>query len=598
MGDVRTRKYKRGILLMRNLKNYIAVFSMVTATTWSVGSLEMLPNVNNNIGVVKAAEENHIEYVSAASNSAINIGSISIDYGAQYLVINPDGYYTEDYEFRDTQISVAFPVVANGKIKKIGNWTTYNVPIERYKVDYYSEYEGTQYRPGKFLNDSESEYPKAVSIDLSAKASGTKSFYILIKGNVSTTPIAIKFDPVTNGKLQATVSGYDTDIYAASGIMKRKVDTGEVTEQGRVITEIRELGTYECSSDVKSPVVKVKEKNGSKEFTDLEFSVGSSEYRPYVDTDQDNNIYSVAQIMRYQEAGATLKFRVAARGAQYNEDEERYEYISRVADNLALEVDNEKIATYNALGNFASAEVKVKIPKRSAAPKVKVDYQKNTFTVPSGSKYAIYAGGTKILDNKDGGTAVAMNTKFDGYVEQYFSQEGAIVAWKAGDATKADSLLANISFDPIEKLTVTDATPTTIDKAEIVDSAGKKVTATEETQTDKMKKDKKQAITIKNDTEDLYEYVVGTANTVPSVTDKATGKIAKGKSKKITVAEGAIIYIHRAGDAKKKIWATEYVKLGVAPSAEATPTVAPSSEPTAEPTPTLSTGGGTNTTIG
>lgn len=468
------------------------------------------------------------------------------------------------YSDVDTKIYVSFPTVKDGKVKD-GKWASY---------------------------DNETG---TVNIDLSSKKV-SKEFYVQIKGNKSAAKVY--------------------HLKAAPSKLKAVVDN--VT------------GTVKLQSD----------KKDLPEGTALQYST----------TNGDWNYYNNESLSKYQENGATLRFRVACGdnsesktvvtkktiklaiklndggnpvdsegnetsdssayvlkevegGAFYDEDDKHYAEASadeigknwykekevytnettwvdtKEADTKLKDSQNKDLATYEVLDTFASDEVKVKIGKRLAGPRITANYANHTITVAKGN-YRVYQGTTKVISNEENATSkitITLDNKIaedKGFLKDevntgndtYITEAGAVEAWLSADTSKnkARSAYTELAYDAVEQLATkagaTCATDNYVGKLEVGETTpAKQVTVTTKLIESGSKKGKYD-VTIKNGTDNKYEIVV--SKDAPIATTR-TSPVNANSEKTVKAQErSAHVWVRLAADTKKKIWSSDFVDMG------------------------------------
>lgn len=397
-----------------------------------------------------------------------------------------------------------------------------------------------------------------VVIDLSSRKIAS-DFYVQVKGNKNTDPEIFRF--------AATEVKYKGVVDNAEAKVKLQYAAGS------------------------------KKGNDLEETAELEYRTANGVWADYSADDTDLSIY--------QENGATVNFRVKAddKTTTAQDTKDNAAELTVATNNVATK-DGDELTTYEVNGSFASNEVKVKIGKRPAGPKITVDYKKHTFTVSKGL-YQIYKGIDVVKEKEATSSSVKIPVDGDGTylwdtsqnkvvsasggdaVEySYISNDGAIEAWLPKDTTgktKARSAYTSLLFDAKPTLSFEDVvesedTKDSIDgdktrslyvqDNKIVDIDGKAVVTSKlAEQTTKQVNDKKHTLEITNSDTQAYEVIITdkTVTTAPKPGDKATS-ISKGKSKKFTVGDGQNVWIRSAADSKAKVWSSDFELLGAVPA--------------------------------
>lgn len=371
-----------------------------------------------------------------------------------------------------------------------------------------------------------------VTIDLSSKKVD-KEFYVQVKGNVTTAAKVYHFK-------------------AAPAKLKAVVDNAS--------------GTVKLQSDKKDLPAGTK----------IEYSTSNGQWE----------VYDGSNLSAYQENGATLRFRIAAIDNSKTEADDKNETESVTAEYVAAknqlkDSSDKELATYDVNDVFASNEVKAKIGKRPAGPKITVNYKNHTITVAKGN-YRVYQGAVKVVEvarNAAEKIEIKLDTNLKGATnvervivgenDTFITKAGAVEAWLGEDTTKnkARSAYTEVAFDGIKELVLkkaeSDEKLTAGTNYVGILGAGetepaKKVTA--EVKALEGRKAGKYDVTIKNGTDNAYEVVVSKEE---PKTDARTTAIGAGKEKAIKGQERtAHVWVRLAADTKKKIWSSVFVDMG------------------------------------
>ena len=369
---------------------------------------------------------------------------------------------------------------------------------------------------------------KATTIDLSSFAV-SKDIYLSIWGNVTTDPTLIKL-PAATTKLKAVVDAKNSTV---------------------AINNV---------TDSKNPV----------EISGTEFCTTNGVWTEYTKAASGKTAATTAatttvKLTDYAQLGATLRFRVTASASA----------------KLTAAVEIGKDAGGNAVkacvgaGNFASNEVKAKIPKTANGPKATIDYNTRTIKVPNTAEYRVQLPGT----------ALKPFTAATGDAKTIVLSADALIT----DAAKgAEFDLRTVASDKKPASKITEYKFASIGTITPQTGAGKaftSTTATTQDVTDTKIKDAEIKVTklvlssktmagtmtVKNDSAEGYEFIVTDAQdaatiaklTLPAATDKATGKVAAGRTANIKVKSGQFVFVRKSADVRKMVWATPYVYYGM-----------------------------------
>lgn len=175
-----------------------------------------------------------------------------------------------------------------------------------------------------------------VTIDLST-LNRTKDNYVQVKGDKAEDPVTIKIPAIMN----KVTAAYDaaTDSVVMSDITDRK-----------------------------NPQV-IKNKP-------LEYKVANSGWKTYANDD----------FSFYQVRGVTLTFRIMA-------DQKKALQASALTQLSDIVDEKDQAISAYVAGSFPGKELKIRIAKQAAAPRVTVDYVKHQFKLPKNTEYRVIAGG-------------------------------------------------------------------------------------------------------------------------------------------------------------------------------------------------------------
>jgi hypothetical protein len=360
-----------------------------------------------------------------------------------------------------------------------------------------------------------------VVIDLST-LSNTKDNYIQVKGDKTlTTPVTIKI-PAVLTKVSAAYDGSTGKVTLSNTTDKQYIT--EVTDAIQYKTQYSGWATYTAGT------------------TDLS---------------------------KYAYRGASLTFRVAPSTA--------------ANDTAVSKLATEEIGdttVYDAK-SFPGKELKVKITKLAAGPKIAVNYLTGEITIPAGAQYrTTAASATKHGDwttnddtNESNGKAVVRKitpslkksaTYYEGATVEVRTPADASKKKAASKASKLDYAEQGVVKAVLTTNSKTVATASTDISTVTIDS---KITVAYNA--------KKDSIILTNGTADIYEVIVVTDGSTPTMTTKATGTVKAGKSvtndgtttinaqdTTVKAAADSVIYIRKKGNAKTGVWTTNPVVAG------------------------------------
>lgn len=396
-----------------------------------------------------------------------------------------------------------------------------------------------------------------VTIDTSSLAV-TKTQYVVIKGDKNTKEVAIQL-AATPSKLAASI---------------------DYTDPAVPVLSLKDI---------------TKGKNSATAVANVEFSVANgSKYTAFTAKTTD--------LTKYQKFGATLKVRQAASATIAAGKLTTAGGESATCKEVDIKLNGEVAKAYAATGTFASKELKVKVAKLAAGPKITVNYTKNTVSIPKTAEYrtevkAANTGFTNsLVADASKNTVVVPLSKFA--MKTAFTLDVRTAA-KVNDKDKTKSKSAsNITEVAVPAITTLvskvagESASTAIDKTSFASADLEKVTANEKVTLKYTGVGKSTATLTNADTENAYDVYVTTDATVgfvgaenayvaPASTVSGAKKLAAGKTLVLkNLKDGDKIFIRVAGNAKKKTFASEYGAFGTVklPVATAAPTATTTSK--------------------
>lgn len=403
-----------------------------------------------------------------------------------------------------------------------------------------SEGEGLEIKVKKWVEyDCDVKGEKSVVIDISS-IFDTSNQHFVIKGDVNTKPLVI----VTNG--------------ARSGL-SASIDYTNPDDPKLVLKD-----KYNYISD------------------NVEFATGNGVWQKY-NAKSDSKTGTVkTDLTVYQKFGATLKVREAATTASWMNNPDGLATINKTVTVDYYHVTN---------GFYASKEVKVKIPKLAAGPRVLVNYTNNTVSIPKTAEYRTKVGNdykTTVLKDATKSTVVVPLADFNlSGAATIDVRTAAKVNNKDVTKSKSASHITEVVIPKIEKLSVKlaadgEGKAAYIDKDNFGTADLEKITANGKV-TFKYGTKSGTATLTSTDTDNVYEVYVTRESTVgvvegklvtPASTVKGVKKLNAAKTLKLTkLKDGDKIFIHKAGNKKKKVFASEFAAFGTVkfPTATATP---------------------------
>lgn len=289
----------------------------------------------------------------------------------------------------------------------------------------------------------------------------------------------------------------------------------------------------------------------------IEFAVGTGSWNPVESTKSEGGKQTyegLIGVSDFTALGATLRVRVA--GA----DE-----VNTTSKEYTVKGSTKKATVLECEGSFPSKEIKVKVPKKAAAPKVKVDYTKGIVTLPKNAEYRVNTADS-LGEWKDGTSLTTKeNSEFD------ISKGGAFdVRTKAKDKKPA-SMYRAFNYDAQAVLKVAKDGEVKDDAAKVKVTSGSATSADltltyARTVTTGKKASTSGAITISNANKDFaYEYLVvkDGGNEAPKADVKGAKAVKSGKDTVVKFKNDAkyTVYVRRAAVTKGDVaWATKWVK--------------------------------------
>lgn len=466
----------------------------------------------------------------------------------------------------DTKIYVSFPTVKDGKVKD-GKWASYD-------------------------NDGDE-----VDIDLSSKKV-SKEFYVQIKGNKSAT--RVYHLTAAPGKLKAVVDNVTgtvtlqsdkKDLLEGTGIQYSTTNGNWKFYDGESLSKYQENGAtlrFRVAPKAENVEDGLKEKrtkaylaiktNEDGDAVDVEGSV-TTDPSKYVVKEVTSGIYYDKSGTHYEEASSadmqSGKYVLKTVLTQVKNMVD-----AKKADTNLKDSQNKDLATYEVLDTFASDEVKAKIGKRPAGPKITANYKNHTITVTKGN-YRVYQGTTKVIESVENAASkitITLDNKIaedKGFLKDevntgndtYITEAGAVEAWLSADTSKkkARSAYTELAYDAVEQLATkagaTSATDNYVGKLEDGETTPKEQVTATATLIETGKNKGKYDVTVKNGTQNKYEIVV--AKEKPAADAKTNTVNPAGGEKKVKAQErSAHIWVRLAADTKQKIWSSDFVDMG------------------------------------
>lgn len=382
----------------------------------------------------------------------------------------------------------------------------------------------------KFYSTNVLDYVSGMTIDLST-LKREQDNYIRLSGNYSEDPITIKI-PAVHKAVKATFDPIQAAVKLYDSTDKNDLVqfTSEKIEYRNVYSNWKEYEYYE-SFDV---------------YDDL---------------------------TKYQKRGATLYFRLKANDAQQLLNAAPDVTVGDVED-----VDGEPIPVYE-VGSFPGKEVKVVIPQLPNAPQVKVNYDKQSFTLPRGTEYRVVSGRSdmKWIPAKK---SVSMQIDLATLIEKYgqsnlYTFEARYVQTETKPASKIYRLSVTVPDKPVVK-SVKANPPVAVGKQNIdqnclQDSLGSDAFIVQYVYN--AKKKVCTGVRIENNLDDSYEICAVSGGGTPSSTDKVTKVIngwsqSKNDATVVTIAssklrEGSKLYIRQKSNSKQKQFCSQWELFGV-----------------------------------
>ncbi len=499
--------------------------------------------------------------IAAPANEAdaatIDESAVTIDYEKQILTIDvPEITYNNVSAESETEAKKAHPVgsetdlqisygVATYKAAKGTNPAKLTAPKAWDVSDVDCNYKVSPVVEGSFYDISID--PAPVQIDIST-LKNTVDNCIQIKGSLNEEPLTIMIP-----KINSKVNG--------------------------VFNPISSTVTVNDISAGKNNAV-------AQDDVSIQYRTAYSNWMEYNPENEENGTREKTKLNLYQPKGATLYFRIAP-------EEETLTLSSITESENIVDAKNAELTyTVKKVAAFPGKEIKVAVAKLANAPKISVDYLKQTFTFPKNTEYRINTvdgiGEEWIAAPTDG----AEKPKVVPLNAAEFNSEAGTVELRTVETvnetnpakSKAASKVAQLPFDAkADAPTVTcgDENRSEADAIlaydvtanKIIDSDSKEVAATYVEGT------RSNTLSIINGTADTYEVYVKAAPDEATVSDtvdlpEATVKVTvvkPGKTVKISkasddakkkVEKGATVFIRKAGNKKDAVWSTDFVGLG------------------------------------
>ncbi len=359
------------------------------------------------------------------------------------------------------------------------------------------------------------DYEGRVDVDLSSLAVA-KDMYVHVRGNKNQEPVLVKI-AASPSKLSGS--------FEPTG--------AEVT-----VSDIK---------DRKAPV----------ELDDVECCTTNGSWQPVSEVD----------FTMYQKRGATLRFRQAPSEAAK---------VLNQSENLGTDAAGNAVKAFLASGQFASREVKIKIPRIANAPKIKVDYDKQELTVPVTCEYRITGNGDEELGSYNEVELDENDKPMKVAVQDLGVESGVIDVRVMATEKKPASRYVEIPYQS-SSLTVISTLPD-VDTEEDrmnADVLTNCVTASEDlSEPDirvtecKPSKNETDTVTVTNYSKDIYQIIASEEAEIPMQNAAGAKSVgAAGKSPKklsLKVPEGSYLFVRKAGNSKAKTWSSMYAPLGVA----------------------------------
>lgn len=399
-----------------------------------------------------------------------------------------------------------------------------------------------------------------IAIDMSSLPTG-KSWSFYIKGDVDTKAVML-------------------NTYSATDRISASIDYTKPDDPRLVLKDLRRVD----GAEVKEGYIEYAVGNSNK------WNRYFSKNITITDTDEQENIGEKTDLTGFQKFGATLRTRIRASSHILVKE------VSSDTDVTFDRVTSVKCSRYEVEGSGATKEVKVKIAKLATGPRVSVNYAKNTISIPKTAEYRTKVG--EEFDNK----LVKASTKKAVVVpisDFQLSDAATIdvrtmakVNTKDVTKSKPSSHITEVAIPKIEELSVKlaadgEGEAADIDKDNFGTADLEKITANGKV-TFKYGTKSGTATLTSTDTDNVYEVyvtgdttvgVVGDKLVTPVSTVKGIKKLTTAKALKLTkLKDGDKIFIRKAGNAKNKVFASEFAAFGTVKF------------PTATPAPTVSTG--------
>ena len=374
----------------------------------------------------------------------------------------------------------------------------------------------------KFYTSSTLDYKDGLTIDLSS-LKREKDNYIRLSGNYNEAPITIKI-PAINTKVKAKFDPVTAGV--------RMYDNTDKMDAAQYTTE------------------------------KIEYRSGCSKWEEYEYFD-DFDVYS--NLSKYQQRGAVLFFRLKAEGAQL-----LYTTTQQLSYGDIEDENGDDIPVYEAM-SFPGKEVKVVIPKLPNAPKVKVDYNKQIFSLPKGAEYRVVNSRSDmkwIPAKKTTGLQVDLSELVAKYgLDGSITFEARLAQTETKPASKVYRVSAQIPDAPkisaIKNGMVIDGKQN-IDQSCIKDEFGADGLVAQYVFNEK--KQQCQAVTFTNRIDEGYEICTIKGSGEPSPTLTGVLRLNSYGDTKFAVSklrDGSRLFVRRSADAKTRQFSSPWAVFGV-----------------------------------
>lgn len=374
----------------------------------------------------------------------------------------------------------------------------------------------------KFYTSSILDYKDGLTIDLSS-LKREKDNYIRLSGNYNEAPITIKI-PAVNTKVKA------------------KFDP--VTAGVRMYDNTDKMDAAQYTSE------KIEYRNAYSNWEEYEYF-------------DDFDVYS--NLSKYQQRGAVLYFRLKAADTQL-----LYTTVQQPSYGDIEDENGDDLPVYEA-DSFPGKEVKVVIPKLSNAPKVKVDYNKQIFSLPKGTEYRVVNSRSDmkwVSAKKSTSLQVDLSDLTAKYgADSSIIFEARFAQTETKPASKVYRVCASIPEAPkvsAIKSSVTIDGRQNIDQSCLKDEFGADGLVAQYIFNEK--KQQCQAVNFWNNLEEAYEICAIKGSGEPSPSNAGILKLKSFGDTKFAVSrlrDGSKLYIRRMADAKAKQFSGPWVVFGV-----------------------------------